>query len=152
MSNHVKNPNLHSLSLSIFHLYFPLSLDLGFLRGIRTIQELTFINPLANFFFFAFTPFSKKTKSSLCNRPPRSRSGIYTHQITNQIPSFSRSDATCSSVAKINLIQRWTRRHALFDFPVVQSMRSTSFHAPHAHRITFPCHVNSTRISDLQFS
>ena len=123
-------------------------------------SRITFIDPLANFLTllpnqnkvqpFSFLSFllphlSKKyiyiLKSSLCSRPPLSRSGVYGHKITNQIPPFSRSDTTCSNAAKIDSIQRWTLCHELVEFSVVQSCAALS--APRAPYHT-PCNFSPT--------
>ena len=142
MPNHVKNPSFRSLPLSIFHFIFSIVIRFRFSTWYQSHSRThvhwsfgqffshylfhTKIKSIHSLFFFChfcFRTFVKKkkkpVKSSLCNWPPRSRSGIYIHQITNQIPSFSRSNATCSNTTKIDPIQRWTRRHAPFYFSVV---------------------------------
>ena len=133
-------------------------------------SRITFIDPLANFLTllpnqnkvqpFSFLSFllphlSKKyiyiLKSSLCSRPPLSRSGVYGHKITNQIPPFSRSDTTCSNAAKIDSIQRWTLCHELVEFSAVRSRAALS--APRASRAPYhtPCNFSPTCISDTRF-
>ena len=103
-------------------------------------------------FFRTFLKKKKKPlKSSLCSRPPHSRSSVYCHKITNQIPPFCRLNAACSNTAKIDPIQRWTCRHAPVEFPAIRSHAALSdprsSHTPY-HT---PYHVSPTRISNLRF-
>ena len=57
------------------------------------------------------------------------------YNITNQILPFSRSDAACSSAAKIDPIQRWTHR---YNFRSSDHTPHRQIHALHAHRIMLP--------------
>ena len=102
--------------------------------------------------FFPHLSKKKKTlKSSLCSWPPRSRSGVYYHQITNQIPLFCRSNAAFSNTAKIDPIQRWTLRHTPVEFSAVRSRAAPL--DPHSSRALYhtPYHVSPTHISDPRF-
>ena len=110
----------------------------------------------SHFCHFCFRAFLKKkkipVKSSLCSQPPRSRSGVYSYKITNQIPQFSRSNTACSNAARIDPIKRWTCCHALVEFPAVRSRAAPS--DPRASRVPYHtlCHVSLIRISNPRFA
>ena len=91
-------------------------------------------------------PHTAKVLGLIIHAPPpsSSRSGVYGHKITNQIPPFSRSDAACSNATKIDPIQRWTHCHTPVEFLAVWSRAASS--DPFALRAPYhtPCHVNPT--------
>jgi hypothetical protein len=82
-------------------------------------------------------PRTAKVFGVIIHAPPplSSRSSVYSHKITNQIPSFSRLDAACSNTAKIDSIQRWMHRS---NFRPSDHASHHQIHALPVYRIILP--------------